>query len=471
MPKQNKRGAALPSSKKKSQFFDVFNRDAAGIDIGSDSHFVAVPADRDEQPVREFKSFTSDLYALADWLESCRIKTVAMESTGVYWIPLYTILEERGYEVFLVNARHVKNVSGRKSDVSDCQWLQQLHTYGLLQGSFRPTEQICELRSYCRHRHGLVEQASMYILLMQKALDQMNLKLHNVISDITGKTGLLILRAIISGERDPAQLARFRDHRCRNTREMIESSLTGHYREEHVFELKQSLELYDFCREKMRECDLAIEKTLQRFEDVVSEASTLSSSEPLKKKKNQKRSKNAVEFAVEPHLKRITGVDLTLVPGFNAHSALKWIAEVGLDMTRWQNAKQFVSWLGVCPNNKVSGGKRLRGRSKPSSNKAAGILRMAASTLYKSASALGAFLRRKKAQLGPPKAITATAHKLAKILYHMLRYGTEYQEAGQTYYEEQYRSRLIKGLRKKASLLGFELTEKQLEINSEILVI
>lgn len=449
--KGNKYKQSLPAH------LEHINKMAAGIDIGSSSHFVAVPEGCAEVCVREFPSFTTDLYALSDWLEECGIETVAMESTGVYWIPLYELLESRGFDVKLVDARHVKNVSGRKTDVLDCQWLQQLHTYGLLNGAFRPDEQVCVLRTYLRQRNMLIKQASIHIHHMQKALSQMNLQLHNVISDITGETGMNIIRAIVVGERDPMKLAYYRDKRCKNSVEIIAKSLTGNYREEHIFSLTQALELYDIYREKLAVCELKIEMQLSAFEDYPKEKQ---SKDNGVKKKLRSRSKNKLSFDVGSHLIRMTGVDLTAIPGIEASTALKIISEIGLDLSRWKGPKQFASWLGLCPGNKVSGGKRLGGgKTKRTSNNAASALRMAASTLHASQSALGGFFRRLKSRLGAPKAITAAAHKIATIIFEMIKNRVEYNEVGQDYYEKQYRERMIKNLSFRAKTLGFELKE------------
>lgn len=450
-------------SKKKSKnkglpaHLEHINQMAAGIDIGSGSHFVAIPEGIKEISVREFPSFTQDLIALADWLEECGIETVAMESTGVYWIPLYELLESRGFEVKLVDARHVKNVSGRKTDVLDCQWLQQLHTYGLLNGAFRPNEQVCVLRAYMRQRSMLIKQASTHIQHMQKALSQMNLQLHHVMSDITGATGMKIIRDIIAGERDPLKLASYRDKRCKNSLEVIAKALTGTYREEHIFSLTQALELYDIYKEKIRDCDVAIEEHLTTFENCFEERQEKTKKQVGKKAKS--RCKNKLSFDVSSHLIRITGVDLTAIPGIEASTALKIISEIGLDLSRWKGPKQFAAWLGLCPGNKVSGGKRLGGKSKRTSNNAAIALRMSASTLYSSDSALGAFFRRLKSKLGAPKATTAAAHKIATIIFEMLKNHVEYNEVGQDYYEKQYRERIIKYLSFRAKTFGFSLVE------------
>ena len=426
------------------------NLGAAGVDVGAGSHFVAVPEGRCEQPVQEFASFTADLYRMADWLAECGVETVAMESTGVYWIPLFGVLEERGFQVMLVDPRRIKNVPGRKSDVLDCQWLQQLHTYGLLSAAFRPEADIRRLRSYLRQRAMLVEYASQHVQHMQKALTQMNVKLHQVISDITGKTGMTIVEAIVAGERDPQKLAGLRDPRTKADEATIARSLEGHWREEHIFELTQALELYRVYQSKIAECDREIEAHMERFAD-------RSGGTPAEQPRKSRIQGNAPRFDVRGHLYRMTGVDLTRINGVDGYTALKVIGEVGTDMTRWPTAKHFASWLGLSPNNRVTGGRIISSRTMPSANRAAKALRLAANALYRSNSALGAFLRRKKAQLGPPKAITATAHKLARIIYAMLRYGQQYVDAGAEYYESQYHQRALRAAKRRAAQLGYEL--------------
>jgi transposase len=422
------------------------NTTAAGIDIGSRSHFVAVCEGVNEQPVREFSTFTDDLERLADWLIACGITTVAMESTGIYWIPVFELLESRGLEVKLVNARHVKNVPGRKSDVLDCQWLQQLHTYGLLRGAFRPVEQVCALRAYVRQRSTLVDNAASHIQHMQKALAQMNLLLHNVVSDITGVTGMLIIMAILGGERDPHKLAAFRDRRCKNSMETIARSLQGNYRPEHLFSLKQAVELYQFYQTKITECDRQILEQLSLFDAVASDPNGPSGTPPA---------------SLAEALQRMSGVDLARIPGINTDTALKIIAEIGIDMSRWKSEKEFASWLGLCPGSKISGGKVLSSASKKVANRVAAALRMAAFALIRSKSALGAYIRRLRARMGSPKAITATAHKLARLVYSLLKHGTAYVDAGQDSYEERYRSRVMQNLKRKAQELGFELVAIQ----------
>ena len=432
------------------------NPNAAGIDVGAESHFVAVPVDRDEQPVREFEAFTSDLYRLAEWLDICGVETVAMESTGVYWIPLFGVLEERGFEVILVDPRRLKNVPGRKTDVVDCQWLQQLHTYGLLGGAFRPEEEIRQLRSYLRHRSMLVDYASHHIQHMQKALTQMNIKLQHVVSDITGKTGMDIIEAIITGERNPRELAKLRDYRVKASESTIAKALHGHWRDEHLFELTQAVELYTTYQNKIADCDRRIEALLKTFDD-----RSEGPPPPKTEKKSRRSQHNAPSFDARSHLYRMTGVDLTSIDGVEAHTALKLVSEIGLDMTRWPTVKHFTSWLGLCPGSKITGGKVKSSRTKPSANRAAAALRLAANSLHRSDSALGAFFRRMKAKMGAPAAITATAHKLARLVYSMLKHGTNYVDAGQDYYERQYQHRVMKNLAHRAKQLGYTLVELQ----------
>lgn len=433
------------SKKRQAGYLENINRNAAGIDIGSRSHFVAVPPDVCENAVREFSTFTDSLNQLADWLVECRITTVAMESTGIYWIPVFEILESRGLDVRLVNARHVRNVPGRKSDVLDCQWLQQLHTYGLLEGSFRPAAQVCTLRAYVRQRMNLVRYSGSHIQHMQKALAQMNIQLANVVADITGTTGMRIIKAILAGERDPAVLAGMRDHRCKNSVETISRSLCGNYRQEHLFSLKQAVDLYEFYQGQIAECDTEIMAQLESFDQV--ESST------------DDDDKHGGRSSIDKAMIKMSGVDLTRIDGINTNTALKIIAETGTDMSRWKTSKHFASWLGLCPGTKITGGKTISTRSKKVVNRAAAAMRMAASTLLRSKSALGAYYRRQRARLGAPKAITATAHKIAKLVYSMLKYGTAYFDAGQNIYEERYRSRIIQNLKKKALEFGLSIVE------------
>lgn len=425
--------------------------DAAGIDIGSREHWVAVPRGRDEEHVRSFPSVTSGLQALADWLVRCGIRTVAMESTGIYWIPLYELLQERGLEVLLVNARHVKNVPGRKDDHLDCQWLQKLHTFGLLRGSFRPDADIAALRCYTRHRDTLVAEAGSWVQRMQKALVQMNVQLHTVISDIVGVTGLSIVREIVSGERDPSKLARHRDYRCKATQQEIVEALTGHYREEHVFELQQSLASYDFHQRQMEECDRVIEALMIKLgRDDVGELG------PPRRK--HQRSTNEPRFDVRTRLFAVTaGIDLTQLPGFGPHSALMLLSEVGTDMERFKTEKHFTSWMTLAPHVNKSGGKVLSSRTRPSANRAARIFRLAAQSLARSGTALGAFYRRLSSRLGKNKALTATARKLAVLFYRLMKGDLEIRDLDENHYTEQQRERAMRALRRRAGQLGVHL--------------
>ena len=447
--------AKKTSSKKQDQEpadIALLNLNAAGLDIGAEEIYGCVPNDRDETPVRAFGTYTVELHTLADWLEACGIETVAMESTGVYWVPVYEVLEARGFEVSLVNARHLKNVPGRKSDVADCQWIQQLHTFGLLGSSFRPDEEICVLRALVRQRTNLVNSRSRQIQLMQKAMELMNVKLTEVVSDITGVTGMSIIRAIVQGERDAKKLAELRDPRCKKSEDEIAMALEGTYQFEHLFALRQALAALDFYGQQMQECDQTIEAHYASMPDRPPGDDT---SPP--KVSSQKRRKNQPYFDLASSLYQVVGVDLTEIDGIDALTAQTVLAEIGLDMSRWPTVKHFASWLGLAPYNDISGGKVLRTRTKKTKNRANTALRVAAQSLHRSDSALGAFFRRMRAKHGPAKAVTATAHKLARIIYFMLRDRTPYQDPGAKQYEEQHQERLIRNLKRKAVRFGMQL--------------
>lgn len=440
--------------RKKGSQIEILNPNAAGIDIGATVHYVAIPEGRSVKTVRTFESFTKDLHEMARWLMDCDITTVAMESTGVYWIPVYQILEDYGFEVILANASHVKNVPGRKTDVSDCQWIQQLHSFGLLRSSFRPTAEIATYRSYVRQRDSLVKSASTHIHRMQKALEQMNLHLHKVISSISGETGMKIITAIIHGERDPLKLANMKNHRIKSSVKTIAKSLEGDWREEHLFVLRQELDFYRYCHDKIKECDERIEALLSdmhRHRDIDSPLPII-----------RKSQKNQPEFDLRTHLYHLTGVDLTAIDGISAQTVQVLISECGYDMSKWLTEKHFTSWLGLCPNNKITGQKIQSSRSRKVVNRAASALRMSAQTLHHSKSALGAFYRRMKGRLGPAKANTATARKLACLFYNMLKYGKEYVDQGMDYYEEKYKERSIKYLEENAKRLGYNIVKSQM---------
>ncbi|WP_338406905.1 MULTISPECIES: IS110 family RNA-guided transposase [unclassified Wolbachia] len=433
----------------------MINPDAAGIDIGSEVHYACVPEGRSKQRIQKFGCFTEDLHNLAKWLKECGIKTVSMESTGVYWIPPFQVLESYGFDVILVNARHVKNVPGRKSDVQDCQWLQQLHSYGLLQGSFRPDDQICVLRSYIRQRESLIRTAAIHINRMQKALSQMNLQLHKVISDITGTTGMRIIKAIIEGESNPDKLAELKDYRIKSNKSTIAKALTGDYREEHLFTLKQEFKLYNVYQEEIAECDKAIECYYKKFETKPDENKQCS-------KAKNKSTKNKPNFALHGELYRVIGVDFTGIPGLDVLTIQTIISEVGMNPNKWPTEKHFSSWLGLSPANRITGEKVIGTRTRRVINRAADAFRMAANSALNSKSALGAYGRGLKKRLGTPKAITATARKIACTFYNMLKFGKEYVERGIEYYEKRYKEKIIKNLIKKAKEFGYVMMEKDL---------
>lgn len=433
---------------------EQINLNAAGLDVGATEIYTCVPQGRDEQSVRVFATFTADLQQLADWLATCRITTVAMESTGVYWIPIFQILESRGFEVVLVNAHQVKNVPGRKTDVLDCQWIQQLHTFGLLQASFRPENSICVLRSFVRQREMLLHYRASHIQHIQKALEQMNLKLNNVLSDVTGVTGLRIIRDIIAGVRDPEQLAKHRDWRCGKSQAEIAKSLYGDYRLEHVFALQQAVELYDCYTEKLQACDVQIEKLFATFSpqvDLNEHPLPPPTRRPCSPQKNHPKSDLRLA------LYQLAGVDLTQVDGLDVLTVQVILSEIGTDMSKWRTVKQFTSWLGLCPQNDKTGGKVKRTRTKKTDNRANLAFRLAAATLCHRKSALGNFYRRMRTKLGAPKAVVATAHRLARIVYHMLKYRVAFAAVPPEQENTQYRQRALRQLQRKAQQLGATL--------------
>jgi transposase len=441
----------------------VVNRHAAGADIGSRSHWVCIDADGDEaQCVREFAAHTDGLLALLAWLREHQVTTLAMESTGVYWIPLYELLDSAGLEVLLVDPRYTKQVKGRpKTDRRDCKWIQRLHALGLLAAAFRPDEKTCVLRSYLRQRATLIRHAGQHVQHMQKALEQMNLKLTEVISDITGTTGLAILKAMLRGVRDPVKLAKLRDPRCQNSAATIAQALTGAYREEHLFALRQALASWEFCQRQLRQLDEVIEKHLA----TLSRAKELPPLPPASKE--HKRRGNDPRFDVRAALYYASGVDLTQIEGISEVTALTLLSEIGMDMSHWASVKQFSSWLGLCPQHHQTGGKVKSSRTRPGSNRAAQALRLAANGLQRSSSGLGAFHRRLKGRLGAAKAITATAHKLGRLVYWMLKHGMGYVKQTQEQYEQQQRDRQIRNLKRRAQQLGLQIVEVEKEAEAK----
>lgn len=434
--------------------------DAAGLDVHEAEITACVPCDRTEEPIRVFGTFTPDLHTLAKWLQACGIKTVAMESTAVYWIPVYDVLEEYGLEVYVVNARHIKNVPGRKTDVCDAQWIQTLHGYGLLESSFLPDATWRPLRAYWRHRCSLVQHRAPHIQHMQKALQQMNVQLSQVLTDITGVTGMHIIRAIVAGERDPVVLAQFRDRRCAHSAENIAKALSGNYRDEHVFALKQALALYDFYTTQIAECDAEMQRQYDKMQGLAgTDEHELPPLGPRSKKGSH--SKNAPAFDVRTHLYRLTGVDLVAVTGLEESTVLSIVTEIGTDMTRWPTAKHFCSWLGLAPHNAISAGKVLRSKTLKQRNRAGQAFRMAAQSVMRTDSAFGAFHRRLAAHIGVEQAIVATAHKIARTVYAMLKNRTPFHDMGADEYERRYRDRLITRLTKKAYALGYRLVPQE----------
>jgi transposase len=442
---------------------ETVNIGAAAVDIGSREHMAAVNPDVTDAPVRAFGTFTHDLHDLAYWFKSHGVTSVAMESTGVYWIPAYEILEQHGFEVILVNARYAKNVPGRKTDVSDASWLRQLHSYGLLRGSFRPTAEIATLRAYLRQRERLVEYAAAHIQHMQKALMEMNLQLHHVVSDITGVTGMKIIRAIVAGERDLDVLAAYRDVRCKASTETIKAALNGNDRPEHIFGLTQSLELYDFYQAKLLECDRHLEATLAALGAV-----TEHDPSGLPRPRTKTKQVSTPSFDVRAALFGVLGVDLTQIHGMGPSLSLKLVGECGTDLRAWPSAKHFTSWLCLAPGNKISGGKVLSSRTRRSSSRAAALLRLAAVTIGRSDTALGAFYRRLAARAGKAKAVTATARKIAVLFYNTLRHGMTYKDPGAAHYEERYRNRVLGNLKRRAKSFGYDLQELPMEADMAV---
>jgi transposase len=436
---------------------EIVHRDAAGIDIGNESHYVAVPSARDCQPVRRFGCTTAELKAMTDWLKQCEIRTIALQSTGVYWVAVYDILEDAGFEVYLVNAKETKNLPGRKSDVQESQWLMKLHTYGLLRNSFRPSQEIRTMRTYWRQRNDLVRAAGRHIQRMQKALTQMNIQLANVLSDVSGLTGQAIIKAILAGERDPYQLAALRNWRVKASEEEIARSLEGNWQEDLLFVLQQEQDGYEFCLKQMAECDQWLEHYLREQQDGSHGASL--PEEKRKERLRKKKKGNAPQFDLRAELFRLTGTDLTQIDGIDVTTTMTILSETGWDMSKWKTEHHFVSWLRLCPDNRVSGDKIIGKGRLPTNNRVTHALRMAASTLRLSNTYLGAQFRRLRTKLGAPVAIKAMAAKLARLVYRMLRYGMPFVDRGAEFYDAQHRKLQINYLKRKAANLGFQIIE------------
>jgi transposase len=425
--------------------------DAAGIDVSPELMFVAVDPRRDPQPVREFGAFTVDLYRIANWLKACKVRTVALESTGVYWIPLYQVLEERGFEVCLVNARDYQNVPGRKTDVSDCQWLQYLHAVGLLRASFRPPQEICAVRSLLRHRRSLVEAASKHVQHMQKALDQMNVQVHRVLSDLTGASGLAIVDAILAGERDPEQLAKLRCPGVKASEETIRKALEGDYRDEHLFTLRQSLESYRHFQKLIADCDREIKTQLEAVSEKFPD-------QPVPDPPPGKRLRKSGGEDLRKLYFRMFGVDLTRIPSVNLGTVEILAFEVGPDFSKFRDAHAFASWMALCPHEVITGGKVLSARTRKIVNRVAEAFRMGAESLSRDKSYLGQYYRRMRARLGPAQAVTAAAHKVARIVYHLVTQHQEYDESVFAVIEQRHRERTRRRLARQAQQIGYALT-------------
>ena len=454
MRKKNKRTPGVEEAHPFSGMSRI-HPNAAGVDIGAIEIVACVAGDENTQIVKAFGNYTVDLQALAQWMKGYHIKTIAMESTGVYWIPLFEELERQGFECLLISSRSLRRVAGRKSDISDAQWIQTLHTYGLLEGSFRPQGDLVALRTLLRHRSQLVEHRSPHIQHMQKALLQMNVQLSQAVTDLTGMTGQKIIRAILTGERKPQALAALREAGCKKSTEEIGKALTGTWREEHLFVLKQSVLLYDFYTEQIQACDEEIERLygLTRPDWETGEV------EPFTRRKKNSRSKNLPQHPEEirKHLKRISGVDLSVVDGFGVSLAQTVIMEVGTDMSRFPDEKHFCSWLGLAPKHEISGGKVLKNNTLKTRNRAGQAFRMAAQSVKQAECVFGVFYRRLKARLGPSQATVATAHAIARVVYRMLKYQVEYEPLSLNEYQRQYEAQQIKYLKKRAAKFGFQL--------------
>jgi transposase len=434
--------------KSKKTAFPVLYPDAAGIDIASKEHYVAVNPCSDAHPVRCFGGFTEDLHAIASWLKQCNVSTVAMEATGIYWISLFLILEEHGFDVVLVNAKHVKNVRGKKTDMSDAEWIRQLHSCGLLSSSFQPDSFTRTLRTYMRYRKNLIEMSATHIRMMQKAMEQMNIKLQHVIADITGKTGMKIIQNILEGKRDPEELAQLAEGKVKASKDVIRRSLEGLWKEEHIFELRQSFDLYHFYRAKIKECDQRIEVLL------VQKITTLNLSAS---KQYVKSNKNNLSFNAKPMLEQITGTDLTEIFGINDSTAVEILSEIGFDMKKWPTAKHFTAWLNLAPNNKKSGGKLLSSRIPKKKNRAGQVFKMAAYAVQRSKNWLAIFYHRIKSRSGPGKAITATARKIAVIFYTMMKDQVMFKPVDPEAYTQTFKERQLIKLKRQAKTLGLQL--------------
>lgn len=449
-----RRATSGTKKKKHSRIFDQINHNAAGIDAGAEFHWVAVPEERATQAVRKFSTLTSGLYALADWLVEAGVDTVAVEATGVYCVPLLEVLDARGIKVLLAKPSSLKSVNDRrKTDMLDCQWIQMLHTFGLLRASFRPTQLVATFRSYSRQRRMLIEAASTSIEHMKKALTQMNVRVDQAVSDVTGVTGMRIIRAILAGERDPKELAALRDERCAKNEEALAEALFGKYSDEHLFALEQAVGTWDHYQALIAECNKRIEQHSDAFEKKASRQDI------PKPRRIEHTRKNVLPFDGRSIFFELLGQDLTQIDGISTGTICTFIAEVGTSLETFPSVKDFTSWLRLCPGSNTTGGKNRSGKNRSTTNRLATALRISAQTLERSKSALGAFYRRKKARLGPEKAVTAAAHKLARMIYFTLKYQRPYLDPGADYYDQRHRDKVLRQMQKRAKQLGYQLVK------------
>lgn len=439
---------------KHKRVWDQVNENAGGIDAGAEFHFVAVPEENASPNVRKFPTHTRGLYELADWLVAAEVDTVAVEATGVYCIPLLEVLDARGIQVILAKPSSLKSVNDRqKTDMTDCQWIQLLHTFGLLRSSFRPTKEVATYRTYNRHRQNLIEDASTQIERMKKALIQMNIRLEQAVSDVTGKTGLSIITAILNGERDPLVLAGMRDERCAKGEMAIADELTGKYSADHLFTLGQAFKTWQHLRDQIVECNVQLDKQAATFTKKTSRDQI-----PAPRRKEHVR-KNVLTFDAREMFFEALGQDLTQIDGLSVGTVSAFLAEVGTNVENFASAKHFASWLRACPGSNTSGGKNRSGKNRKTTNRLWTALRIAAQTLSRSKSALGAFYRKKRAHLGPEKAINAAAHKLARMIYFTLAYQRPYIDPGEEHYLQMHRDRILKRTEKTALKLGYMLVK------------
>lgn len=434
--------------------WEQVNERAAGIDAGAEHHWVAAPEYVPGEQVKTFPTNTPGLRLLAEWLKACGVETVAVEATGVYCVPLLAILDEYGFEVVLAKPSSLKSVNDRrKTDMLDCQWIQMLHTFGLLRSSLRPTAEVAAYRTYNRHRQTLIVQAATEIEHMKKALTEMNVRLDRAVTDVTGQTGMRIIRAILAGERDPQVLARLRDDRCAKSEASIADDLTGKWAEHHLFVLRHAVERWDELQRLIRECNHRLEEQAGTFAKKADRSTT------PKARRIEHVRKNVLTFDARELFYELLGQDLTQIDGVSVGTVSTFIAEVGTNVDAFEDVKNFTSWLKACPGSNTSGGKNRSGRNRPTTNRLWTALRLAAQTLARSNSALGAFYRRLRGRLGPEKAINAAAHKIARMIYWTLKYQRPYVDPGPDHYTKKHQDKILRSIEKRARQLGYTLVK------------